>query len=184
MTVSSTARHWGREVLRWALLSALIVAIVSIFQFRTGGLPALSVVLQNLGLGFLVCFAISALAWTLMPRIARRIGRYHPALRWMVLVSVMTACGVVGFWVALGALYLSGFLPGTLIPVVFRENIVGVVTVTLILGTVFTILCTTQERLEATELSLQTQRLERERAEKLAAEARLASLSSRVQPHF
>jgi sensor histidine kinase YesM len=41
-----------------------------------------------------------------------------------------------------------------------------------------------RERLEASRMALQAQRLERERAEKLAAEAQLASLSSRVQPHF
>jgi LytS/YehU family sensor histidine kinase len=36
----------------------------------------------------------------------------------------------------------------------------------------------------ASRMALQAQRLERERAEKLAAEAQLASLTSRVQPHF
>jgi LytS/YehU family sensor histidine kinase len=59
-----------------------------------------------------------------------------------------------------------------------------VTTVTLLVGTIITIFVSTKKRLDATESQLQEQRLERERAEKLAAEARLASLASRVQPHF
>ncbi|MBV9268609.1 MAG: histidine kinase, partial [Acidobacteriaceae bacterium] len=41
-----------------------------------------------------------------------------------------------------------------------------------------------QERLRVTELQLKTKELERERALKLATEARLASLESRIHPHF
>jgi LytS/YehU family sensor histidine kinase len=70
------------------------------------------------------------------------------------------------------------------IRMLFMQNIAGTVPVTMIIGVVVTLLVGMLSRIEATELSLQTQRLERERAEKLAAEAQLASLSSRVQPHF
>src|SRR5215471_6983805 len=94
------------------------------------------------------------------------------------------ACGAAGLSLAIIALALTGFLPAQLVFTVFRENIIGVTTTTIIVGTTFTVFGSTKARLEATELALQTQRLERERAEKLAAEAKLASLSSRVQPHF
>jgi LytS/YehU family sensor histidine kinase len=56
--------------------------------------------------------------------------------------------------------------------------------ITVVVGVVTTLIVSNKERLEASRAALQTQRLERERAEKLAAEAQLASLSSRVQPHF
>ena len=83
-----------------------------------------------------------------------------------------------------GIAYLLGTVPARAIRALFTENISGTVPVTMIIGVVVTVLGAVRGRLEATELSLQTQRLERERAEKLAAEAQLASLSSRVQPHF
>jgi sensor histidine kinase YesM len=41
-----------------------------------------------------------------------------------------------------------------------------------------------RERLQKTTLELRTQELERERATKLATEARLSSLESRIHPHF
>jgi LytS/YehU family sensor histidine kinase len=53
-----------------------------------------------------------------------------------------------------------------------------------VVGVITTLIVSNQERLEASRAALATQRLERERAEKLAAEAQLASLSARVQPHF
>jgi LytS/YehU family sensor histidine kinase len=43
---------------------------------------------------------------------------------------------------------------------------------------------TLRARLRATELELRTRQLEEERARKLAAEARLSSLESRIHPHF
>jgi LytS/YehU family sensor histidine kinase len=67
---------------------------------------------------------------------------------------------------------------------IFRQNIAGTVPVTILIGVALVVIGTARARLEATELSLKTQQLERECAEKLAAEAQLASLSSRVQPHF
>src|SRR2546421_1549990 len=152
LTSSGHDQHWGREVLRWTMLSAVIVAIVGIFQFGIGGWPPVPVVVHDLTLGFLVCFAISALAWSLLPRVARRVRYHHPVLRWLVMATVMTACGAVGLWVAVLIIHLAGLLPDASISLVFRRNLVGVVTVTLIVGTVFTILGAAQERLETTEL--------------------------------
>jgi LytS/YehU family sensor histidine kinase len=175
---------WGRAILFWAALSAVIVGVVCIFQFGISGWPPWPELLRDLVLGFLVSFAITALASTSLPWIARRVREFHPVVRWITLLPIMAACGAAGLGIAVTALSLLRVLPGASVGVVFRENIVGVTVVTLLVGTVLHILSGTQERLEATELSVQTHRLERERAEKLASEARLASLASRVQPHF
>ena len=184
MTNLFKSRRLWNEAGRWAWLSTGIVILVSVFHYGFRGWPPSAVVLREVTLGFLVSFAISALAWTLMPRIAHRVWHHHVILRWTLLVITMTACGAAGLSLAVMLLAVLGVLPGTLMLVVFRENIAGVVTVTLILGTAITIFGSTRARLEATEGELQRQRLERERAEKLAAEARLASLASRVHPHF
>ena len=87
--------------------------------------------------------------------------------------------------VAVGTVpFLVGVIPASFITLFVRENIAGTVPVTIVIGIAMILIGTTKARIEATELSLRTQQLERERAEKLAAEAQLASLSSRVQPHF
>jgi LytS/YehU family sensor histidine kinase len=96
----------------------------------------------------------------------------------------MVFCAAAGT-AAVGTVpFLVGVIPASFITIFFRENIVGTVPVTIVIGITMILVGTTKARIEATELSLRTQQLERERAEKLAAEAQLASLSSRVQPHF
>jgi len=56
--------------------------------------------------------------------------------------------------------------------------------ITLGFGGGMTVYEVTRARLEATTAELRAKEIERERAEKLAAEARLASLESRLHPHF
>src|SRR5207244_1391633 len=63
-------------------------------------------------------------------------------------------------------------------------SLITALPITVVVGVVTTLIVSNKQRLEISRAALQTQRLERERAEKLAAEAQLASLSSRVQPHF
>ena len=55
---------------------------------------------------------------------------------------------------------------------------------TIAAGLTIGIYSTLRERLEETTLQLRTKELERERALKLATEAQLASLESRIHPHF
>jgi LytS/YehU family sensor histidine kinase len=108
----------------------------------------------------------------------------HRATAWAFYLATMAVCAAAGT-VAVGTVpFLVGVIPASFIPLFVRENIAGTVPVTIVIGIAMILIGTTKARIEATELSLRTQQLERERAEKLAAEAQLASLSSRVQPHF
>src|SRR5258708_31994772 len=96
----------------------------------------------------------------------------------------MVFCAAAGTAAVYTVPFLVGVIPVRFIAIGFRENIASTVPVTIVMGIAMILIGTTNARIEATELSLRTQQLERERAEKLAAEAQLASLSSRVQPHF
>src|SRR4029077_9411360 len=96
----------------------------------------------------------------------------------------MAFCAAAGTAAVYTVPFLVGVIPASFITIGFRENIASTVPVTLVIGIAMILSGTTKARIEATELSLKTQQLERERAEKLAAEAQFASLSSRVQPHF
>ena len=164
--------RWRREVGKWVLLSAALVTIILIFQFGVGGWPPLPMIWRDIVLGFTVCASIFALGFTIIPRVAQRVRHHHVIFRWAGLIAAMIACGAAGLSLAIIALALAGILPAKLMTTVFRENIIGVTTTTIIVGTTFTIFESTKMRLEATELELQTQRLERARAEKLTAEAR------------
>jgi LytS/YehU family sensor histidine kinase len=67
---------------------------------------------------------------------------------------------------------------------VLRTNARISVTIGLVIGLAMFGYETLRGRLQAAELELRTRQLEEERARKLAAEARLSSLESRIHPHF
>src|SRR5499427_3066005 len=96
----------------------------------------------------------------------------------------MAFCAAAGTAAVATVPFLAGVIDVSDIPVLFRQTVGGTVPVTIVIGIAMILIGTTKARLQATELALRTQQLERERAEKLAAEAQLASLASRVQPHF
>src|SRR5579859_104690 len=66
----------------------------------------------------------------------------------------------------------------------YFENLPLVILVTLLVGTALLSYETMRERLANATLEIRTKELERERALKLATEARLSSLESRLHPHF
>ena len=94
-------------------------------------------------------------------------------------VLIVTGCAVVG--VVLIAVGLCR-------PDQYLEYFRGSLWISFVVGTIacFTVIGyeTLRGQLEATSLALRTKQLEEERARKLAIEAQLASLESRVQPHF
>jgi LytS/YehU family sensor histidine kinase len=105
-------------------------------------------------------------------------------IRWSTRVAAMYVACVTGsliagvFFVALRWQLFSDYWPqffGTLKLAAF---------LTIGAGLTIGIYSTLRERLEETTLQLRTKELERERALKLATEAQLASLESRIHPHF
>jgi LytS/YehU family sensor histidine kinase len=151
---------------------------------RTGA-QSLPSVIRSLPFESLVLSAsIGGLAWTVFPMVAMLVAGWHRTAAWAVYLATMVFCAVAGTAAASTVPFLVGVWDARDIMIVFRDNIAGTVPVTIAIGITMILIGTARARLEATELSLKTQQLERERAEKLAAEAQLASLSSRVQPHF
>jgi LytS/YehU family sensor histidine kinase len=102
----------------------------------------------------------------------------------VVLVTVLMGLAVVGSLLAGGITTLLGIFPPARALASVWDSLRISVVITLVFGTSMVLYETMRSRLEATTLELRTQELERERAEKLATEARLASLESRLQPHF
>lgn len=127
---------------------------------------------------------ISAFAFYLMPRVWMFTENFLLWFRWSTRVASMYLTSVLGcligglcfvalrwqpislYWPQLfGSLKLAAFL-------------------TVVVGLTIGIYSTLRDRLEQTTLQLRTKELERERALKLATEAQLASLESRIHPHF
>jgi LytS/YehU family sensor histidine kinase len=183
----SSALVFRRTVLwprlrHWATVTAIVVPVIA-WLSHVGGQSVPSV-LRGLPMGLVLSITIGSLAWTLIPIAARLAGGWHGTSAWALYLATMVFCAVAGTAMAATVPLLAGVLDPPQVKVLFLENIFGTIPVTIVIGIAMVLIGTAQARLEATQFSLQAQQLERERAEKLAAEAQLASLSSRVQPHF
>ena len=154
----------------WIVVIATVLAVISWFQFL-GGRSLRAIVRDDLPWGVVLAPVITVTCLIVVPRVASWLGGSSRFAFWGVLLPTMAACGALGTAAAAGLAYLLGMVPAHAIRVLFMENVSGTVPVTMIIGVAMTLLGTVNARLHATELSLQTQRLERERAEKLAAEA-------------
>jgi LytS/YehU family sensor histidine kinase len=134
---------------------------------------------------FPISFCIGGISWLVMPRVAERFWARPAWIRWPIYFAVMTSTATAGTLLA-GLIYYYGFgfVAGKTYTQLVLEALRGSIPITWVVGSIVTIIGTVTARLQATELELRTQQLEKERAEKLAAEAQFASLASRVQPHF
>ena len=115
---------------------------------------------------------------------AIRMSRWSGWKKWPPYLALLVVVGASG--AALGTLATTalGLLPALAIwsSYAYAAKISIIVTVTM--GTAIYGIELLRGQVQATTLQLRTQQLERERALKLAAEARFDSLQSRLQPHF
>ena len=134
---------------------------------------------------FVHALVIGALCWQVMPRLGAWSENRPWALRWTILLGALLGLAIAGTALASIAIhYTYSSVGGVPPPIFFGVALSTAIPVTIVVGVIATLIVAGRDRLELSQAVLQEQRLRRETAEKLAAEARLASLASRVQPHF
>jgi two-component system sensor histidine kinase AlgZ len=182
MSTTTMPRHWPLNVLKVIGFTVLITAIVAAIAPSYWASNRHS----DLAVFFFIALIIGGLSWSIMPALGAWTEHKPPLLRWTILVSALLGTGTLGTAIAaVIGYYAFGIARGALSPILLFTNTLPVaLAVTVVAGVITTLIVSNKERLEASRMALQSQRLERERAEKLAAEAQLASLTSRVQPHF
>ena len=104
--------------------------------------------------------------------------------RWVALLGVLLVLAVVGTLIA--GLVISAFRlpPYTPFWARFWADLPIVALVGVVVGSSMSLYGQLRSQLEAATLELRTRELEQERTRKLALEARLSSLESRLRPHF
>ncbi|HLJ50373.1 MAG TPA: sensor histidine kinase [Bryobacteraceae bacterium] len=105
-------------------------------------------------------------------------------LLWLARTSLMTVVGILGSLSAIVAFLIIGWDNAASFWPTYVANVKFAVPITIIVGSAVHVYEEMRYRLESTTLQLRTKELEHERALKLATEARLASLESRLHPHF
>ena len=173
--------YWMRIAGANILASVFVVVAFSGVTIRT---PPREI-LVAFGVAFVFSSCIGPLLGIVIPRIAPVLWWRLPfPLTWIALVGSMIALAIAGSAAAITILTAIGYLP----PARFFQWLAGslriAIVVTLTIGLLFTIYEMMQERLHEATLALRTKERDESEARRLAAEAQLASLESRVQPHF
>ncbi len=121
--------------------------------------------------------------WTL-PRVARRLRGLSVAVRWGVMIPVLLGVAVAGTCLASGLALLVGIHHRDSFWRWFVADLRVDALVMVAVGIAMVLYESQRAQLNAVTLELRTKELERERAQKMAIEARLASLESHLHPHF
>lgn len=120
----------------------------------------------------------------LMPHIAERLAATRPPWNW---AGILFSLGLIAAFSSLLVqlcLLNFGYVNRERVWIEFGYKSAGVFVIGLVVGLSVHTYERFRERIQSTNLQLRTQELEKERALKLATEARLASLESRLHPHF
>jgi LytS/YehU family sensor histidine kinase len=112
-------------------------------------------------------------------------SRYTFPLDWIVLIATMVGIALAGSFAAILILAAVGYLHGAgIVATWMAGSLKASIVVTLIFGIFITVVETMRRRLDETRVALRTKERDEAEARRLAAEAQLASIESRVQPHF
>jgi sensor histidine kinase YesM len=157
-----------------AALFALLVGLV------LGGQSVVTYFLAT----FVYANVIGIAAHLLLPSVAGRLAGRAPIVFWLAVGGTLLGLALVGSLVA-GALVAALGLFGHGSAWAGIRTGMGIsVVLTLSAGGVITLYEITRKRLDEARESLKARELEAERAQRLASDARLASLESRLHPHF
>jgi sensor histidine kinase YesM len=179
--VTGRIRYWLR-----ILAANVAAALVVVLTFSGGGAPMpWRNMVRSFAIAFLFATCTGPLLALTMPHVGRLVWeRVAFPLNWAVMVAVMMVLAAVGSMLAITVLVAIGYVPGGQFSQWFRSSLQIAVVVTLTIGISVTAYELLRGRLEETTLALRTKERNEAEARRLATEAQLASLESRVQPHF
>lgn len=127
------------------------------------------------------CGTIMALV---MPRVAPLFARKPFPWSWVYYLSTLLVLSAIGCSIAVLILTRTGAFRPADYWIIFRFSLVVAIVIAMVIGVSRYLYEGLKHRLEITTRKLQLKELEEERARKLAVEARLSSLESRIHPHF
>ena len=180
--MTETTRYWMRMIALNAAAALLVAVAFNGVTWNTPWRRALEV----FSIGFLFASVIGSMCAFVVPRLARAVACHlRFPVDWIVLIAAMAMLGIVGSALAIGVLRAVGYIPSNeLAAQWFAGSLKVSVIVTLTFGIFATVVESMRARLNETTVALRTKERDEADARRLAAEAQLASLESRVNPHF
>ncbi|HEV3141526.1 MAG TPA: sensor histidine kinase [Vicinamibacterales bacterium] len=172
---------------RWRrILFVNILGAVAVVGISGGFSPAvrLSALAQALGVSLVYANCIGTLLALVMPYVASRCWAERPATRWLILVSALALGTIVATVAATALLVAVGVVPRRFFSVWIGGALSTSLFISVVIGIGVTLYETMRARIEDATVALRTKERDEAEARRLATEAQLASLESRVQPHF
>jgi signal transduction histidine kinase len=181
MTCADGARpafgsYWTRLAVVMAASTITLAAVFGAMTPWSVAATLLHVVANSVALG--------GLAGVVMPPVRRRLHGMSWATQWGLTLLTLLGVTVLGTALACAVLALLGHRAAWSIADCVRADLWVNVIIVGPIGIAVTLYESQRARLDTLTLELRTKELERERASKIAVEARLSSLESRLHPHF
>ena len=140
--------------------------------------------LEDLWVSLIYANVIGTLGHVIIPATWNSFNRFKAPLPWIFRGGMMLINALAGSMIAVALCMAFGIYSGRSYWHRFFDCLAFVLLLALVIGLAISVYESARAKLEETRLALRTRELERERALKLATEARLASLESRIHPHF
>jgi two-component system sensor histidine kinase AlgZ len=140
--------------------------------------------LITFGYSMIYAHCIGGLNFATVPRLWGAVQRWSPRFRWPLRVLAIFCNTLLGSLLACLILVGLGLIPREVYWLEFWGSLKIATFVSILAGVSIGTYESFQSRLEESSLQLRTKQLEHERALKLATAAQLASLESRIHPHF
>ena len=166
--------------LRIAMVIAAASAATTVLRVVWGG----GALIETLTRGVVYSGCIGALAGLILPPVRHRVCALGRIVEWVATLLALLVVAVAGTLLASVILGALGFDHGQPLTQRFVACFELNALITAIIGVAVTLYESQRVRLDALTLELRTKELERERDRKMALEARLSSLESRLHPHF
>jgi two-component system sensor histidine kinase AlgZ len=174
-------RHGRDYWLRVAIVSLAASLVLTALLASLGAGARISVLLRHTLIHSTI---MAGLCGALMPVIRHRLVRAGAVAQWVATIPALLALAGLGSLLACGVLgMLEAGSAETYWPCLVSAYPINAL-ITMTLGVGMTLYESQRLRLEGVRLELQARELDHERARKMMLEARLASLESRLQPHF
>ena len=182
MQLICSLRFWGRMT---AINAIAVITVAVAFNGLTLHSPWRAA-LRTIRISFLFSTTISSLCAITISLLAPLLfPRVRFPFNWAILAAVLVGLSSSGSLMALGVLSAIGYLRSVDLVLLWFSNSMKVsILVTLIFGIFATGLELLRAQLDDATVALRTKERDEAEARRLAAEAQLASLESRVQPHF
>ncbi len=178
------APTYCNSVLKAVLWDSAFALVPAILLYTMNPQMAWPHLLQEFGFCWIYSNCIGGFAFLVIPKVWIAAGQLPEWSRWSLRVVAMFACCLAGCLIAGLAFVALRWQPMSDYWPQFFGSFELAAFLTIVAGLGMGIYGTLRGRLEETTLELRTKELERERALKLATEAQLASLESRIHPHF